>query len=395
MQFQRPYDEKGSIEVNFKGRIDRLREYMETAGITVSIIVAPVNQYYLSGFETITYSRPILTVIDRERCSMILPGIEESWGREISIADDFYPYFETPLDVSRGTSAMGHLESLIRKYPQGTRVGVEMGVMACSVGDALRAWGYELADVLAQISRMRSIKDAEEIAVIAKAARLVCTAVRETALAAHAGATELDIETAGINAAKAEALQIYPASVVGSGLSMCISGIERTVMPHILTGPRKIEDGDVVLNTRQLALDGYYADCQRTFFVGGHRTKKQQEVYDTLRRAQETAIGMIKPGAKAAEVEHASRKIIDDAGYAPYFSHRLGKSSGLEALEEPYLRFDSDYELVSGMIFNVLPSVYIPGIGGSRISDTVLVTEGGHRILTDSCSRELDDLVAH
>lgn len=129
-----------------------------------------------------------------------------------------------------------------------------------------------MTDVQPEIAAMRSVKDADEINVTTRAVGLVCTAIRQTAQSALAGKSELQVEAAGTEATKDEAQHAYPASVGASGLSMCASGVERALMPHTLTGPRRIEEGDVLLNTRQFALDGYYADCQRTFFVGGSRS---------------------------------------------------------------------------------------------------------------------------
>ena len=381
--------------MNFVRRLAEIRRYMEEHDVVASVVIKPVNQYYLSGFETITYSRLILTVIDHSRCSLILPGIEEEWGREISIADAFFPYFEHPCEASRGTSAIQHLKTLLAVYQKGSRIGVEMDAAPYGVCLDLIGLGFEPFDVAPKIASMRAIKDPDEITRIRRASEFAVIVAAATAKAAKPGLTELEVDSIGTETAKNAVREKYPGSIADPGRSMTISGVERTVMPHVLTGTRKLDVGDVVMTTRQFAVDSYCADCQRTFFVGGRRTKKQQAIYDLVVESQAAAVEQIKPGVSAKEIEQASRKVIDDAGYGEFFTHRLGKSTGLEAVEEPFIRFDSEYEVRPGMVFNILPGIYLPGIGGFRVSDTVLVTETGHEVLTEGCPKDLDELVAN
>lgn len=380
--------------MNYESRLLVLRRCMASADVWATIVLKPSNQRYFSGFETVTYSRPILTVVDKASCSMILPGLVESWSERFPAIEKRYVYYEDPYRATLGTSHFDALERLLSAYPVGSRIGIEMDIAGCALTDWIRCLGFELVDISSDILSIRSIKTPEEIKAIRIAAKFACMAVIATAEAALPGTTELEAEAVGTRVALDAAKAAFPDATCDASYTMCISGASRTMMPHALTDARRMEEGDVVLLTRQFAVDGYYADCQRTIFVGGFRTSEQWQICEAILAAQRAAIAKLTPGRAANEAERAARNVLADARLDVFFTHRLAKSSGLEAAEEPYIRFDSAYELKSGMVFNVMPSVYLPGVGGFRVSDTVLVTDAGPIVLTDACPRDPDDISA-
>ena len=109
---------------------------------------------------------------------------------------------------------------------------------------------------------------------------------------------------------------------------------------------------------------------------------KLREVYETVLRAQARAIAMLRPGVKAGDVDAAARQVIVDAGYGDCFTHSIGHGFGLQIHEAPMMRPGSELELQAGMVVTVEPGIYIPGWGGIRIEDDVLITQDGPEVLT-------------
>jgi Xaa-Pro aminopeptidase len=135
-------------------------------------------------------------------------------------------------------------------------------------------------------------------------------------------------------------------------------------------------------------VDGYCSDFTRTIVVGDElREQKQAELYDLVLAAQEVALGGLKPGMTGREGDALGRRVIEEAGYGAYFRHGLGHSLGLAIHEEPRLSPRAETILTPGMVLTVEPGVYLPGWGGIRIEDVVVITENGCQNLTGSEKR--------
>ena len=124
----------------------------------------------------------------------------------------------------------------------------------------------------------------------------------------------------------------------------------------------------------------YWCDMTRTVFYKSV-SEKQREVYETVRRANEAAIAKIKPGVAFKEFDLAARKVIEDAGYGEYFTHRTGHSIGMKEHEKPPVASDCEVIARPGMVFSIEPGIYLPGQFGVRVEDLVLVTEDGCEVL--------------
>jgi Xaa-Pro aminopeptidase len=168
--------------------------------------------------------------------------------------------------------------------------------------------------------------------------------------------------------------KVYDFLIVASGVN--------SANPHWRASKKVIESGNVVTFDYVASYEGYYGDETRTVFYKSIPGKKLKEIYEIVLESQVSAIDIIEPGVKASEVDAKARKIIEDAGYGKYFIHSTGHGVGLEVHEKPRLSKNDDSILDEGFVVTVEPGIYIPGLGGVRIEDMVLVTKKGHKLLT-------------
>ncbi|WP_077597105.1 M24 family metallopeptidase [Oceanobacillus kimchii] len=372
-----------------KNRVEKLRAIMGENNIDVSIIMNFENQYYLSGLKAITYSRPIVLAIDTKNLSLIIPSLEENHAKEKTDATELYIYHETSLYGSDKNSYLDYLETVISHYPSGTRVGVEFSSLSLKMANILKEAGFELVNLDHKIAEMRFIKSDEEIEMVKEAGKLVSLALSKSLENAQPGITEMELDRHGTQLLFEE-MDNYP-NATPDYFAMSPSGLERSIMPHVFSNTRKLLDNDIVVHSRQVALNGYRAECERTFFVG-KPTEKQLDAFKAAYEAQLVAMEKIAVGVTAKEVDEVARDIFQQYGLEKYCIHRTGHGIGIGLHEEPSLRFDNDLVLQEGMIFTIEPGIYIPGVGGFRHSDTVVLTNKGTKTITEY-PREIENLI--
>lgn len=376
--------------MNIKKRLETFRGFMSEKKIELSLIWEPDNQYYLSGFRAITYSRPIVTLIGHNQTELIVPGLEEVHAAEKANVDKLYVYYEQIDMRHREVSYFEHLSKIVKKYPSGMKLGVELGVLPSSVYLYLEEFGFKLVDIGQNIVNMRAVKDEFEIERLKVAGKLSDYAIEESLKHARAGISELEFDSYGDRLLLEIASRDYAEELIGYENWTC-SGVRRSEMPHLYSSTRKFEDGDVVIHSRQVWFNGYRAENERTFFIG-QPSEKQKDLLKLAIEAQRVAMDLIRPGITAREVDIASYEVFKKAGYGEYVNHRVGHGLGLSEHEEPYLRFDNELVLQEGMVYTIEPGVYVPGLGGYRHSDTVILTKNGSYAITQY-PRDIDSLM--
>ncbi len=362
-------------------RISRVREWMRKHQVSSAIITNPAHQFYLSGFKALIYSRPILFIIGHEETAYILPGLEEQHAQAEAKVDKLYVYHEYPDKSGDMNDPSVLLQSHLKTNDeQGAVLAADLAYTPAKLAEELKVSGFDIIDAGSFIMNMRYKKDDRELEMIRQAGKLAETAVRESLGAVKAGVSELEIDAAGNAALFAETASNYPDATLDLTV-MSPSGSVRSNMPHVFSNNRRLENGDVVIHSRQVGLNGYRAELERTFIVGD-ASEKQIKAFKAMAEAQEAALQAVRPGTQAKAIDLAARKVLAAHGFDKYAIHRIGHAIGISSHEEPYLRFDNTLELEEGMVFCIEPGIYIPGIGGFRHSDTVIVTADGYELIT-------------
>jgi Xaa-Pro aminopeptidase len=174
----------------------------------------------------------------------------------------------------------------------------------------------------------------------------------------------------------------------GAAFDIIVASGPRGALPHGVASDRKMRRGDMITIDYGAVIDGYHADTTRVFSLG-KPTRKGRKIYDIVLEAQIAAVETVGPGVTGEEVDAAARRIITDAGYGKNFGHGTGHGVGLHIHEGPRLAPGVDDVLAPGMMVTVEPGIYLPGWGGVRIEDMVLVTKRGKEVLTRGITKEL------
>jgi Xaa-Pro aminopeptidase len=167
----------------------------------------------------------------------------------------------------------------------------------------------------------------------------------------------------------------------GPSFPSIVASAERGALPHAQPADVAIEAGTLVTLDIGARLDGYCSDCTRTWATG-ELPDDLAAAHGLVQRAQAAALAAVRPGPSGRDVDAVARGIIDAAGHGEHFGHGLGHGVGLEVHEGPRLTRTADDELAPGHVVTVEPGVYLPGRGGARIEDLVVVTENGHEVLS-------------
>ncbi|MDQ4019333.1 MAG: Xaa-Pro peptidase family protein [Actinomycetota bacterium] len=340
-----------------RDRIARLRAQLEPLEAGSFLVTHPVNIRYLTGFES---SNAALVV---RRDSVLLA----TDGRYV--------------DAARAVAGVEVVEAERELAPfVGPRLGelaeppvaFEATHVTYAAWEALGSGGTELRPARGVLERLRSVKDDEELAAIRRAAARADAVYERLAGESLVGRSETDVAwslVAALHDAGADEPSFPP--IVAAGPS--------AARPHHHPGARTIGRGETVIVDLGARLDGYCSDCTRTFVTDG-LPGDLARAYETCREAQAAALEAVRPGASAREVDAVARTAIADAGYEVL--HGLGYGVGLEVHELPRLAHTSDATLAVGNVVTVEPGVYLPGRGGVRIEDLVIVTDDGAEILT-------------
>jgi len=258
------------------------------------------------------------------------------------------------------------------------RLGVEAENMTLTQEKELRKWArhMEVRQTCGMVERLRMVKDATEIAAIRRAAGIAEEAFRLILPQVRPGKTERELALA-LERAMVDLGADAPAfpAIVAAG--------ERSSMPHAVPTGRRIRSGDAVLFDWGARWQFYHSDLTRVVFLD-RIPAIFQRLYPVVLAAQRRALASVRPGRGVRAIDTVARAYLKAHRHGKHFAHGLGHGVGLEIHEAPGLSPRQDYRLKAGMVITIEPGVYVPGQGGVRIEDLVLVTRNGHEVLTST-----------
>jgi Xaa-Pro aminopeptidase len=360
--------------MDYELRRDKLRKSMRRVGIEALLITDFVNVTYLTGF---TGDDSYLLV--REDGEILLTD-----GRYATQLEEECPKLE--LVVRRPGASM--FQAVVRTLRSLgiSRLGVEADSMTIGLEDKIADKLPEMAIIptTGLVEKQRLIKDKEEIALLRKAiwqAEKAFNVIRAGLLPAM---TEREI------ANEIEHL-CRKFGAKGASFSTIAAVGFRAALPHATPGEERIpEDGFVLIDWG--ACEGLYRSDLTRVLVTGKVPPKFARIYKVVLEAQIKAIHAVKPGVLCQDVDAVARGHIAKSGYGRRFTHNLGHGVGLQVHEAPRLAAKNQTVLKPGMVVTVEPGIYLPGWGGIRIEDNVLVTRSGHEVLTHA-PKELEEMI--
>lgn len=334
------------------------------------------------------------------RIALIVPEDEEDIA-QMSWADDVVTYCPTPLDrVTTAEEPVFETFAVLRKELDLTadRIGFEQfesfepaAYTPCLFrGSAVRLMrrafpAAALAPADELLAQMRSIKTTSEIEHIRRACDIAANAFQHGASLLSSGLTEIQAG-AKLRLLLSACLDDFQEIKRCDGFAYCMSGPNsaRAYGPYSRSRMRKIEPGDMVILRCHCYADGYWADLARTYHVGP-LAGEERRMFDAVLTARDAVLSAIRPGVRAAELDHVARSVLEARSLGPAFKHATGHGAGFGALDHtarPRLHPKSDDVLEPGMVLKIEPSIYLEGLGGVRESNMVVVTENGAELLT-------------
>ncbi len=273
-------------------------------------------------------------------------------------------------------------ELVVKELKNTEKIGVNLGSVTANMFASIKKAmpKKKFVDVSENISKARMIKSKKEISLLSEAAKISSEIYSSVTSKLKEGMTETEVA----------ALLVYEMMSQGaSGPSFdTIVGFgSNSALPHYSPGSKKLKKGDFVLTDYGALYKRYCADTTRTV-VFGRATKQQKEMYDLVHEAQAASMNAIKPGVNGKLVNKKAYDIIDATKYKGKLMHGVGHGIGLEVHDHPAFG-SADITIKENMAVTVEPGVYIPGFGGVRIEDDVVVTKNGYKRLTKKPSEEL------
>jgi len=356
-----------SIELpplSVSGRIEAVRARLESAGCDALVVSDPLNIRWCTGF---TGSAGTLAILAHSALLVVDSRYQDQAPTQLVAAG-----CDADVEVSQRA-----LETVAACLEGVERVGLE----ADSVTWAQHSrWSKGLASApvatTAIVMGLRGVKTDAEVARIDTAARIVDDSLADVIELIAPGVTEREIALAiddGIRGRGAN----------GPAYDTIVATGSNSAFPHATPGDRRLGSGDLLVIDSGALVDGYRSDMTRTFVVGDNPSDaRASEILELVLRAQLAGVDRVAPGVTAGEVDRACREIIDAAGYAEQFGHGTGHGVGLDIHELPAVRKGNTGILLPGHVLTVEPGIYVAGMGGVRIEDTVVVTSEGCRVLT-------------
>jgi Xaa-Pro dipeptidase len=367
-------------EHEYTSRVEALQRLQAANGIACVALMPGASMFYFTGLPVHVSERPTVAFVP---CSgplaVLLPELEAPAARgHLPGNSRLFTYRDEDGHEQAFQQAAGELELA------GKPVGIEYLAMRVLEMQRIEqaAPGCRLLAVEPWLPPLRMKKDDTEVEYMRQAVGIAERAMQRLldAGAIRAGRSELEV-------AADLRIALLQEGAQGDAFSPIVVAGPNSASPHSTPSERPMEEGELVVIDWGAVSRGYRADLTRSFAFGSP-TPEMERIYDAVLAANRAGRLAVRPSIPAQEVDRAARRVIAGSGYGSYFLHRTGHGLGLETHEPPYI-VEGNLELLgAGMTFTVEPGIYVPGVGGVRIEDDVVVTVDGSETLT-MLSRDL------
>lgn len=354
-------------------RIERLEEQMRAAGVDCVALVPGPNMAYVTGLTGHLSERPTIAFFPLEgQPTLLVPGFEALNAEQAPLPINWK--FFTYSDEEGPTDACARACSFLKLA--GKRLAVERFNMRVLELEMVQRNASRVQVIPAEslLTKLRVTKDESELDQMRQAVSIAQEALTQTLSEVRVGMTEREI-------ASALSVNLLKGGSEGAAFSSLVQTGANSAAPHGATSSRRSEPGDVLLIDFGAAVGGYFSDITRTFALG-EVDPEMLAVYEVVKAANAAGQAAAGPGVACQAVDRAARRVIEEAGFGEFFIHRTGHGLGLEVHEPPYIVEGNDQLLEVGMTFTVEPGVYLPGRGGIRVEDDVVITADGCASLT-------------
>jgi len=361
--------------VELSNRLEKVRKLMKKQNLDYYISFDPVNIYYLTNFAFYVHERPFILIIPTEGLpKMLIPLLEKGHFKSRMRCElDFVVYYEFP--ARNGENWYDYYQKLI---DNDAKVGIEA---AMPIGIANKTPGKKIVSDI--IEEVRIIKTDYEIGRIIHACKVVNKGHKVLLKKCRPKVLEFALYKEIMDVMTSKIVQDIPEAnfkvteTTGAVWPPSISH-DPHLIPHIFA---PMEEGGPHVSIISAQVDGYGVEIERTFFLG-YVPDKAKKPFEIMYNARVLAYDLLKPGVIMSEIDKKVRKYISENGYGEFIIHRTGHGLGITGHEAPFLAEGYDRVLKENMVISIEPGIYIPGVGGFRHSDTVLITNDGYMRLT-------------
>lgn len=353
-------------------KIEELQDYMRLENVDMVYLDDPTTVAYFTGFESDPHERIVAYIALQRDHFLFVPSIEKLSALEHSHIEKVFAYNDTEnpwsIIAKKATEIAGKVFDF-RVDEKTITVERNTKLLHAFLDTHTPSKSVSSDDIGAIVDQMRVVKTADEIDKMLVAGELADEALQIGMDYLKEGITEQEVVF------KIE-MEMKKRGVSEMSFSTMVLFGDNAASPHGKPGNRQLKQNEFVLFDLGVIYDGYASDVTRTI-VFGTVDERKQEIYKVVLDAQRTAQEAVKPGMRAGELDEIARKVITDAGYGEYFTHRLGHGIGKTAHEFPSIHGLNDTILEPGMCFSLEPGIYIQDDVGIRIEDCVYVTENG------------------
>lgn len=359
------------------GRLERIRHWMRQENLDYYVSFDPVNIYYLTNFYNYVHERPFILIIPiNGALKFVVPLLEKSHVKTRAKCNlDLVHYFEYP--APPGENWFDIYASLI---PDTARVGVEstipLEIYEHTPGKRIKT------DIIEEV---RLIKTDYEIGRNVHACKIINEGHDELLKVCRPGIMLFELY-----GAVTQGMMVRTLSEIPHANPLITRPVAIVLPPSLSHDPHnftnaflQMEKGGPHVSGVAGQIDGYGVEVERTFFLGSV-PEKARDPFRVMMEGRDLAYDRLKPGANMSDIDASVKKFFTANGYGDNLLHRTGHGFGITGHEGPYIALGYDRELEPGMLISIEPGIYIPGIGGFRHSDTVLITDAGYTRLTNA-----------